>query len=923
MLRSNSSAVKFKLIKNQNSQYTHTLFLYRRRLRLRLCLSREPHRSLRAQICAQEGETRVAASSDLHLARRLPQEPLRLDCWIPSPFASAELRSALKRESPRCSELRYAPGMSPSPSAPPSWLLDSEPLRLRRAQVCAQEGEPASHRAQICVWHVASPKSPSVAAAQICCSVSDFLYCGMEGFGGRFLPRHRGCCCTVKWFLDAKRKGEAAKSLKNTHFTRIDQIRPEGGVVEMALCGDMVSDFKACVEGPDAAAWRAESAEFRAPLKRQCSVRPLLDGSRKSSLVVLPQDILIRILSHVVHGDLKQLVCMSKTIKEATVVAKQWHFAYTMPTKIRGRRRQLSGKTRAFSDKSTHLHRAEANLPNATFLSPSQSQLYPSPPPDTPPFPTNTTTTTLFSSKSRSSSNAASVASVASTTSISSATTIVILSGYAPGGGGDDAIDDDEGVRRPEPREERAQRGRQPMTQRAGDRWNSSTESGNGDGHRAVRHERGFQGRHQSARRNHLADSFTAKSESVSGFFHGKVREYTIQKVGDGTTDLRSRDGGALGGGDVPDADLSSVRSGALPLGRRPELGGGGGARSPVATTEGHLGEAISELGGGEGARNPAVETEGLLGEATCQMQIRARSNAGLSLLGADLSSKRPVGLSGEAEAEAEAAAVEKERVCVYWLFFPSSAVLRSLSQSQALEPPKNKMASCATPSPVALARSPSSSLSAAQQLTPSLLSFRNHRSSFLSPLILNSLNFCCLDDSRTRHHDSGGGSSLGLVVAAVASAAEAEVVEKGAEESKEGPAVATVAPPQPKKGKAALPLKRDRTRSKRFLEIQKLRENKKEYDLSTAISLLKETASSKFVETAEAHFRLNIDPKYNDQQLRATVNLPKGTGQTVKVAVLTQGEKFDEAKNAGADLVGGEDLIEQIKGGFMEILTN
>lgn len=229
-------------------------------------------------------------------------------------------------------------------------------------------------------------------------------------------------------------------------------------------------------------------------------------------------------------------------------------------------------------------------------------------------------------------------------------------------------------------------------------------------------------------------------------------------------------------------------------------------------------------------------------------------------------------------------------------------------------------MASCATPSSVALARSPSSSLSAAQELTPSLLSFKNHRPSFLSPLILNSLNFCCLDDSRPKHHgDPGRGASLGLVVAAVATAAEAEVAEDGAEEPKGGAAVATVAPPKPKKGKAALPLKRDRTRSKRFLEIQKLRENKRDYDLNMAISLLKETANTKFVETAEAHFRLNIDPKYNDQQLRATVNLPKGTGQTVKVAVLTQGEKFDEAKNAGADLVGGEDLIEQIKGGFMD----
>ncbi|KAK7404256.1 hypothetical protein VNO78_04997 [Psophocarpus tetragonolobus] len=123
----------------------------------------------------------------------------------------------------------------------------------------------------------------------------------------------------------------------------------------------------------------------------------------------------------------------------------------------------------------------------------------------------------------------------------------------------------------------------------------------------------------------------------------------------------------------------------------------------------------------------------------------------------------------------------------------------------------------------------------------------------------------------------------------------------------------------KPKQGKPALLLKRDRTRSKRFLEIQKLRERKKDYDLKTAISLVKQTAKTKFVETVEAHFRLNIDPKYNDQQLRATVNLPKGTGKPIKVAVLTQGEKFDEAKNAGADLVGGEDLIEQIKGGFME----
>ncbi|KAI9078586.1 hypothetical protein K1719_012400 [Acacia pycnantha] len=128
-----------------------------------------------------------------------------------------------------------------------------------------------------------------------------------------------------------------------------------------------------------------------------------------------------------------------------------------------------------------------------------------------------------------------------------------------------------------------------------------------------------------------------------------------------------------------------------------------------------------------------------------------------------------------------------------------------------------------------------------------------------------------------------------------------------------------TITKSKSKKGKAAFPLKTDRMRCKRLLEIERLRENIKVYDLKTAISLLKQTENTKFVGTVQAHFRLNLDPKHYDQQLRATVNLPKGTGKPVKVAVLTQGEQFDEAKNAGADLVGGEDLIEQIKGGFME----
>ncbi|CAL5380164.1 unnamed protein product [Camellia sinensis] len=113
------------------------------------------------------------------------------------------------------------------------------------------------------------------------------------------------------------------------------------------------------------------------------------------------------------------------------------------------------------------------------------------------------------------------------------------------------------------------------------------------------------------------------------------------------------------------------------------------------------------------------------------------------------------------------------------------------------------------------------------------------------------------------------------------------------------------VTPTKPKKGKAALPLKSDARRSKRFSEIQKLRENKKVYDLKTEISLLKQMASTKFVETAEAHFRLIIDPKCNDQQLRATVNLPKGTGQTVRVLFLLK-----ESRNFGTKFPQGGKIV-------------
>lgn len=92
-----------------------------------------------------------------------------------------------------------------------------------------------------------------------------------------------------------------------------------------------------------------------------------------------------------------------------------------------------------------------------------------------------------------------------------------------------------------------------------------------------------------------------------------------------------------------------------------------------------------------------------------------------------------------------------------------------------------------------------------------------------------------------------------------------------------------------------------------------------RDYTPLEALALLKETATAKFPEAAEAHIRLGIDPKYTDQQLRTTVALPKGTGQIIRVAVIARGEKVTEATNAGADIAGSEELIDQIQKGFMD----
>ena len=84
-------------------------------------------------------------------------------------------------------------------------------------------------------------------------------------------------------------------------------------------------------------------------------------------------------------------------------------------------------------------------------------------------------------------------------------------------------------------------------------------------------------------------------------------------------------------------------------------------------------------------------------------------------------------------------------------------------------------------------------------------------------------------------------------------------------------------------------------------------------------VKLVKATSTAKFNETVEAHVRLGVDPKQADQQVRGTVVLPHGTGKSVRVLVFAKGEKAREAEQAGADIVGAEDVIEKIQGGWLE----
>lgn len=107
--------------------------------------------------------------------------------------------------------------------------------------------------------------------------------------------------------------------------------------------------------------------------------------------------------------------------------------------------------------------------------------------------------------------------------------------------------------------------------------------------------------------------------------------------------------------------------------------------------------------------------------------------------------------------------------------------------------------------------------------------------------------------------------------------------------------------------------------KSKRYQEAAKLIEKGKAYPIEEAVTLVKETSKVKFDAAVDVAFRLGVDPRQADQQLRGALVLPNGTGKTKKVLVVTEGAKAQEAKDAGADVVGGKEILEDIKKGWLD----
>lgn len=108
-------------------------------------------------------------------------------------------------------------------------------------------------------------------------------------------------------------------------------------------------------------------------------------------------------------------------------------------------------------------------------------------------------------------------------------------------------------------------------------------------------------------------------------------------------------------------------------------------------------------------------------------------------------------------------------------------------------------------------------------------------------------------------------------------------------------------------------------TKGKKYLAAREKVDRRRAYPLEDALKLVKETRCAKFDETIEASVRLGVDPKQADQMVRGTVVLPHGTGKKVRVLVFAKGDKEKEAQQAGADVVGGDELVEKIQGGWLD----
>jgi large subunit ribosomal protein L1 len=109
------------------------------------------------------------------------------------------------------------------------------------------------------------------------------------------------------------------------------------------------------------------------------------------------------------------------------------------------------------------------------------------------------------------------------------------------------------------------------------------------------------------------------------------------------------------------------------------------------------------------------------------------------------------------------------------------------------------------------------------------------------------------------------------------------------------------------------------RKKSKKLLEAESKVNSTKTYSIEDALKLTKEVAYAKFDETIDLAFRLGVDPRHADQMIRGAIALPAGTGKSVLVCVITSGEKIKQAEDAGADFVGGDDLVAKIAGGWLE----